>query len=244
LSAIAGHIPSEMTQAISSFLDVCYIARRADLDHAALKAFDAALAKFYTLREVFRTSGVRPTGFSLPRQHSLSHYRHLIEEFGAPGGVCSSITESRHITAVKKPWRRSSRYKALGQMLVTNQRLDKLAAARVNFVNRGMLDPKNPQPPGVVLAPVVGRENRGEAEDEDEEAEPPVAGPSGTAQVAMVTGNVVLARTRSASFFMQFCQLFFINYYGCSPPLSTLPRCACYRDRSPTTTCARSPFSL
>ncbi|KAF8808375.1 hypothetical protein BYT27DRAFT_7222884 [Phlegmacium glaucopus] len=104
VSAIAGHIPAEMTQAISSFLDVCYIARRANLDQTTLKAFDAVLAKFYMLREVFRTSGVWPTGFSLPRQHSLSHYRHLIEEFGAPGGVCSSITESRHITAVKKPW--------------------------------------------------------------------------------------------------------------------------------------------
>ena len=134
-----------MTQTISSFLDICYIARCADLDHTALKAFDMALAKFYTLWEVFRTSGVRPTGFSLPRQNSLSHYSHLIKDFGAPGGVCSSITESRHITAVKKPWRRSSHYQALGQILVTNQRLDKLSAARVDFVNRGMLDPRTPQ---------------------------------------------------------------------------------------------------
>ncbi|KAF8953940.1 hypothetical protein BDZ97DRAFT_1678489, partial [Flammula alnicola] len=44
-----------------------------------------------------------------------------VQEFGAPGGLCSSITESRHITAVKKPWRRSSRFEALGQMLITNQ---------------------------------------------------------------------------------------------------------------------------
>jgi len=169
-----------MTQAITSFLDVCYIARRADLDQKALKAFDTALANFYTFREAFRTSGVRPTGFSLPRQHSLSHYRHLIEEFGAPGGVCSSITESRHITAVKKPWRRSNRYKALGQMLVTNQRLDKLAAAQVNFVSRGMLDPTNTQTPGVVLAPAVER-HRGQAEDEEDEDEQPAAAPTGTA---------------------------------------------------------------
>ncbi|KAF8814457.1 hypothetical protein BYT27DRAFT_7219837 [Phlegmacium glaucopus] len=199
VSAVAGHIPSDMTQAISSFLDVCYIARRADLDHTALKAFDTALTKFYTLREVFRTSGVRPTGFSLPRQHSLSHYHHLIEEFGAPGGVCSSIMESRHITAVKKPWRRSSHYKALGRMLVTNQRLDKLAAARADFINRGMLDPKNPQPPGVPRpgsVPAVGQANRDEGEAEDEEGEQPVAGPAGPARVAMVTGNVTLARTR------------------------------------------------
>ena len=184
-----------MIQAISSFLDVCYIARRADLDKAALKAFDMALTKFYTLREVFITSGVRPTGFSLPQQYSLSHYCHLIEEFGAPGGVCSSITESWHITTVKKPWCRSSRYQALGQMLVTNQRLDKLAAARVDFVNRGMLDPKNQQHLGMISVSEGGRENRNgdEPEDEPEEAEHPLAGPSGTAQVWMVTGNVTLA---------------------------------------------------
>ena len=88
-------------------------------------------------------------------------------------------------------------------MLVTNQRLDKLAAARVNFVNRGMLDPNNPQHPGMVSAPMVGKENIGEFEDEDEEeAEQPVAGPFGAARVAMVTGNVILARTHSVSLFV------------------------------------------
>jgi hypothetical protein len=64
----------------------------------------------------------------------------LIKLFGSPGGLCSSITESKHITAVKEPWRRSNRYNALGQMLLTNQRLDKLAASRVDFEHRGMLN--------------------------------------------------------------------------------------------------------
>ncbi|EGO19241.1 hypothetical protein SERLADRAFT_374513 [Serpula lacrymans var. lacrymans S7.9] len=41
--------------------------------------------------------------------------------------------------AVKEPWRRSNRYNALGQMLLTNQRLDKLAALRVDFIECGML---------------------------------------------------------------------------------------------------------
>lgn len=72
-------------------------------------------------------------------QHSLKHYGDLIWAFGAPNGLCSSITESRHITAVKRPWRRSNRNDALGQVLVTNQRLDNLAASRVDFVSRGML---------------------------------------------------------------------------------------------------------
>jgi hypothetical protein len=63
----------------------------------------------------------------------------MIRLFGAPNGLCSSITESKHIKAVKEPWRRSSRYKALGQMLLTNQRLDKIAAARSDFEACGML---------------------------------------------------------------------------------------------------------
>jgi hypothetical protein len=64
----------------------------------------------------------------------------LIKEFGAPNGLCSSITESKHIKVVKEPWRHSSSWKALGQMLFTNQQLDKLAAAHVDFVHRQMLD--------------------------------------------------------------------------------------------------------
>jgi hypothetical protein len=232
--AIAGHVPSEMTQAIASFLDVCYTVRRANLDRAALRAFDTVLAKFYTLREVFHTSGVRPTGFSLPRQHSLSHYHHLIEEFGAPGGVCSSITESRHITAVKKSWRRSNRYKALGQMLVTNQRLDKLAAARVDFVNRGMLDPTNPQAPGMVSAAVVRGEGGDEVGDEENEDEQPGAGPTGNAQVAMVTGNVTLARTRSMSFSFSLAKCFIDD--ACSPSLSSFSGGARWTHQSSSTT--------
>jgi len=69
----------------------------------------------------------------------MTHYFPLIRLFGAPNGLCSSITESKHIKAVKEPWRRSNKYNALGQMLLTNQRLDKLAAARVEFTKRGML---------------------------------------------------------------------------------------------------------
>jgi len=41
--------------------------------------------------------------------------------------------------AVKCPWRHSSHYKALAQILKVNERLHKLAAARVDFAARGML---------------------------------------------------------------------------------------------------------
>ncbi|KAJ6527460.1 hypothetical protein B0H19DRAFT_969690 [Mycena capillaripes] len=179
LPAIKGLVPDEIVQAIAAFLDFCYLVRREDFDEDTLDAVDAAVRNFHHHREIFRALNVRtdtPGGsaaFSLPRQHSIVHYRHGIEEYGAPGGVCSSITESRHITAVKKPWRRSSRYEALSQMLQTNQRLDKLAAARADFVERGMLPPTH-------APPVV------DPDDDD----------GGPVDTVRVEGNVVLARTR------------------------------------------------
>ena len=69
----------------------------------------------------------------------MIHYHQLIEMFGAPNGLCTSITEAKHIKCVKEPWRRSNRFRALGQMLLTNQRTDKLTAAKIDFEQRGML---------------------------------------------------------------------------------------------------------
>ncbi|KAJ6546569.1 hypothetical protein B0H10DRAFT_1825182, partial [Mycena sp. CBHHK59/15] len=92
------------------------------IDETTLLDIDAALARYHRERVIFAESGVAANGFCLPRQHSLTHYRYLIQEFGAPNGLCSSITESKHIKAVKEPWRRSSRYEALIQMLQIGRR--------------------------------------------------------------------------------------------------------------------------
>jgi hypothetical protein len=127
-----------MVKAMRAFLDFCYIARRNIHDTHSLAGMDDALQRFHQYHEIFQTTGVRDN-FNLPRQHSLIHYIKLIWAFGAPNGLCSSITESKHIKAVKKPWWRSSRFDALSQMLLTNQRLDKLAASRVDFTNHSML---------------------------------------------------------------------------------------------------------
>ena len=139
LPAIKGLVPAEMVEAIHDLLDFSYLVRRNDFDEKTLEMVNDALARFHQHREIFRTTGVRPTGFPLPHQHSLVHYRINIEDFGAPNGLCSSITESRNKSAMKDPWRRSSQYEALGQMLLTNQRLDKLAASRTDFIDCRML---------------------------------------------------------------------------------------------------------
>ncbi|KAF8225556.1 hypothetical protein L208DRAFT_1137396, partial [Tricholoma matsutake] len=70
--------------------------------------------------KVFCTTGVQPDGFSLSHQHSLVHYHFNIELFGAPNGLCPSITESWHITAVKKPWCQSSRYEVDMLIILNN----------------------------------------------------------------------------------------------------------------------------
>ena len=134
---LAGHVPPQMVCAISSFMEFCYLVHCSVLNDNDLEVIDSAVADFHRDHVVFNK--ICPDGYLLPRQHSLVHYRFLIQEFGAPNGLCSSITESKHIKAVKEPWRCSSRFEALGQILVTNQQLDKLAAACVNFQARGML---------------------------------------------------------------------------------------------------------
>ena len=136
-TVLEGFVPINIIKTFAAFLNFCYIARLDTITTTSLKALDDALGKFHHHRKIFQESGVRPTGFSLPRQHALTHYHHHIEKFGAPNGLSSSITESKHITAVKKPWRRSSRYEALGQMLTINARNDKLAAAHIDFCTRG-----------------------------------------------------------------------------------------------------------
>ena len=134
---------------------------------------DMALQSFHHDREIFRDSGVRPSGFSLPRQHSLMHYRHLIQQFGAPNGLCSSITESKHIVAVKKPWRRSNKHKALGQMLLANQRMDKLAALNIHIQTIGT-DTQQGEEGGEGDGSHEGEE--GEEGEESEESEERVEG--------------------------------------------------------------------
>ncbi|KAF7372543.1 hypothetical protein MVEN_00116600 [Mycena venus] len=179
LPAIAGHVPSQVVQTVAHITEFCHLVRRSVIDEDTLLAIDATVDRFHQTREIFRV--IRPDGFSLPRQHSMVHYRSLIQAFGAPNGLCSSITESKHIKAVKKPYRRSNRNKPLSQILLTNQRLDKLAAARVEFTARGMMD-------GALLPlPTVEEEPLNDPDD-DRIDQGDVPGPT-------IVGEVKLART-------------------------------------------------
>jgi hypothetical protein len=139
IPAIAEHVPDEMIYTLRAYMDFCYMARRSSHTEDTLNDMSSCLERFYKYRPIFKDHGIREN-FNLPRQHSLAHYIVSIRLFGSPNGVCSSITESKHIDAVKKPWRRTNKDNPLLQILAINVRMSKIAAARADFARRGMLN--------------------------------------------------------------------------------------------------------
>ncbi|KAH9039755.1 hypothetical protein EDB84DRAFT_1587671 [Lactarius hengduanensis] len=138
LAAIAGYVPSVMVHCIAAFMDACYITRRNAINSPSLEHLRDCVKTFHRLRAIFVETGAR-ISLSLPCQHALEHFYNAIHLFGSPNGLCSSITESKHIRAVKEPWRRSSRYLALTQMLRTLLHMDKISVLRQRLQDSGML---------------------------------------------------------------------------------------------------------
>lgn len=170
LSAIAGHLPSSIVQAMATFMDACYIARRNAISEPALAQFKDCVSKFHHLRNSFIALGVR-SSISLPRQHALSHYRNSIRLFGSPNGICSSITESKHIKAVKEPWRRSSRFNALKQMLRTLERLSKMATLRQIFSDHKMTNGTTSSYTANILRQIMDTETWSDSEGTSESSD-------------------------------------------------------------------------
>ncbi|KAH9842964.1 uncharacterized protein C8Q71DRAFT_698981 [Rhodofomes roseus] len=197
LAAIKGLVPREIVCMTREYLEFAYRIRHPIQTDTKLDECEAHLAQYHHHREFLRHAGVRPEGFSIPRQHSHGHMPRHTWNFGALYGLCTSLTESKHIKAVKEPWRRSNRYRALGQMLTTNQRLDKLAAARVDFAARGMLEgtclPAGPGAADDAQNNVNRADGRVAGADDDDDDEGVVEGPP-------VEAFVVLARQRAKGY--------------------------------------------
>ncbi|KAJ3792476.1 hypothetical protein GGU11DRAFT_819026 [Lentinula aff. detonsa] len=113
VAAIAGYVPEDMLRAVATFMDFCYLARRNSHTPDDLHNMELTLDRFHCARQSFIIVGVRE--------------------------ICSSITESKHIQAVKETWRRSSRFNALDQMLQSITRLDKLKMMHSRLKTRHMM---------------------------------------------------------------------------------------------------------
>lgn len=195
LAAIAGHVPRKMVQCFSAFLDFCYYVRRNSFTTQDIDKLEYHLDRFHDLRRIFIETGVR-TDISLPRQHALKHYSRSIRLFGSPNGLCSSITESKHVKAVKEPWRRSNRWEALSQMLQTICRLEKLQAAARTFSLKGMLSGSTSSYTSMILAggePVPMSQLDDPSDDEEDDDLGPVEGPK-------VLSSIRLANSRARSY--------------------------------------------
>lgn len=167
-----------MVQCVSAFLNCCYVVRRNYITSSDITFYKSELARFHHLRQVFIDTGVR-TSVELPRSHSMMHYADGIELFGSPNGICSSITESKHIVSIKDTWRRSSRNQPLPQMLRTITREEKLTAIRTVFKYRNMLSGsvsshmaacRDGNPPTIYPFSGIRTSVYFEEDDEDEEA--------------------------------------------------------------------------
>ncbi|KAG1818094.1 uncharacterized protein BJ212DRAFT_1446566 [Suillus subaureus] len=101
LPTIEGYVLVDVVCAFQALLEFCYLIHCNVITKKSLSEIEDVLTCFCTYHKVFKTTRVVTT-FSLPRQHSMSHY-------------------------------------ALGQMLLTNQCLDKLAASHMDFHVHGML---------------------------------------------------------------------------------------------------------
>ncbi|KAI6008446.1 hypothetical protein EDC04DRAFT_2871491 [Pisolithus marmoratus] len=124
LPAIEGHVPTEIVWMFYTLLEFTYLVCCNIITEETLAAIQDAIDCFHKCWEIFCQSGTIQT-FSLPCQHPMKHYPDLIHSFGAPNGLCMSITELKHIDAVKEPYWQTNHNKPLGQMLVINQHLDK-----------------------------------------------------------------------------------------------------------------------
>ena len=104
ISAIKRHVPDNMVECVAAFMEVCYLVQQDKISTMDLEMIDKGIIHFHRRRQVFIDTGVR-VSVSLPRQHALVHYLESIVLFGSPNRLCSSITEAKHIKAVKEPWR-------------------------------------------------------------------------------------------------------------------------------------------
>jgi hypothetical protein len=174
-----------MVRACRELLECLYIIRADEHDDESLAELEKHEQLYVEFREIFRETGVR-ADFNLPRQHALFHWRPRIQDFGSMNGTCTTLVESKHRTAIKEPWRRSSKYEPMHQMLITNSRMTQLRACATAFRKHGllretlmtsvlratgalelMLDPADANE-ALPYAPLPADE---EGEDEDEEAQ-------------------------------------------------------------------------
>ncbi|KAF5378675.1 hypothetical protein D9757_009548 [Collybiopsis confluens] len=139
IPAIQGYVTKDITRSLRTFMNFTFLVQQNSLLADEVDEIHQKWIIFKDYRQEFIKTGVRES-ISLPRQHSMGHFADGIRKFGAPCGLDSSIMESKHIEACKKPWQQSSRVDPLPQMLVNISRMERLKALYLKLDRCHMLD--------------------------------------------------------------------------------------------------------
>lgn len=102
IAAIESFVLVDIVCTFHAFLEFYYLVCCQVISESALDQIEAVLHHFHHFHHVFITGDVPiATTFFFPHQHSMKHYSHLIYLWGAPNGLCFSLTKCKHIKAVK-----------------------------------------------------------------------------------------------------------------------------------------------
>ncbi|THU99196.1 hypothetical protein K435DRAFT_818625 [Dendrothele bispora CBS 962.96] len=162
---------------------------------ALMKIYLAAIKEYALLCFLdffFICEGVRDT-ISLPRQHAMVHYPNGIVLYGAPNGLCSSITKSKHIEPVKETWRQASPKDPLPQMLKMIAHLDQFKTIKNKFERHGMLIGTVTWYTAQILASeTLPTEESDNTEDEDKDIDEcgPLSGPRVLSSIEMAKMHI------------------------------------------------------
>jgi hypothetical protein len=110
---------------------------------STLQEMDIALAAFHRYCQIFEDINICSDSFGMPQQLSFVHYTSNICLFGVLTGLNSAITKSKHIKAVKEPWRELNRVHTINQMITKNSWLSQMAALQAEFARLACVDDDN-----------------------------------------------------------------------------------------------------
>ncbi|KAG8714243.1 hypothetical protein FRC09_017834 [Ceratobasidium sp. 395] len=142
LPMVAGTQPTEAVRAARCIMDFAYRAHLPQLDDDDLDALESDLAEFHEHKDIFILEGALKSerGWNgIPKIHMLSHYTHLIREYGAIDGYSTNISERLHIDYVKMPYRASNKVDPIEQMITWLQRREAWAMQRKRLEDKGLI---------------------------------------------------------------------------------------------------------
>lgn len=120
-----GQAPLRVVRAVRAILDFVYLAQYPSHTTETLSHLEASLARFHDNKDTFIDLGVREH-FTIPKFHSLLHYKASITLFGTTDNYNTEQSERLHIDLAKDAYRATNRKNEYTQMTAWLERREKI----------------------------------------------------------------------------------------------------------------------